>query len=205
MKRILYLIALTVLFAFFINSCSDDTSTNPVDDNGTTLYRDKAKNAYKYLNQVRQDPESYSQSIGVDLSDVEPRPPLNWNQILVKVAEEKAKDMATRNYFSHQNPEGRGINIMIYEAGYDIPESWYSNPASNYFESLASGWGSVSTGEDFINMLIIDEGVPSLGHRKHLLGMDEWNSTLVDCGIGFAHNPDSDNKNYVCVIIAKHK
>ena len=205
MKRIIYLITLSVLIAFFINSCSDENSTNPVDDDGTILYRDKAKDAFVYLNKVRQDPEAYSQSIGVDLSYVEPRQPLNWNQILVKVAEEKARDMATRNYFSHETPEGIGINIMIYEAGYDIPESWYSDPKSNYFESLAAGWGSISTGEDFIDLLIIDEGVPSLGHRNHLLGIDSWNSTLVDCGIGYAHNPDSDNKNYVCVIIAKHK
>jgi uncharacterized protein YkwD len=206
MKKILYLITLSVLFSIFINSCSeDDNVNNPVDENGTTLLRTEAKNAFNYLNQVRANPESYSQSIGVDLSGVEPRPALKWNNILQKVAEEKAKDMANRNYFSHTSPEGLGINIMINDAGYTIPADWYSTPSANYFESLASGWGSVSTGEDFINLLIIDEGVPSLGHRKHLLGMGDWNSSLVDCGIGYANNPTSNNRNYVCVIIAKQK
>ncbi len=206
MKRLLYLLVLSVFFVVIINSCSDDSNvTNPVDNDGTTLYRDKAKRAFTYLNKIRANPDSYSQTLGVDLSDVEPRPALKWNNILVKVAENKARDMATRNYFSHTDPDGKGINIMIYEAGYDIPSGWYSDPKSNFFESLAAGWGSVSTGEDFIDLLIIDDGVVNLGHRKHLLGIEGWNSSLVDCGIGYANNPNSNNRNYVCVIIAKHK
>jgi len=206
MKRSIYLVVLSILFAIFINSCSEDNNVNnPVDDNGTTLYRTEAKKAFDYLNQIRANPESYSQQIGVDLSDVEKRPTLKWNNTLQKVAEDKARDMATRNYFSHQTPEGKGINIMINEAGYIIPADWYSDPAFNYFESLAAGWGSVSSGQDFIDLLIIDEGVPSLGHRKHLLGIGDWNSTLVDCGIGYANNPESNNRNYICVIIAKKK
>jgi uncharacterized protein YkwD len=205
MKKIIYLLSITALFTLLITNCSDDTITNPVDESGTTLYRDKAKNAFNYLNKVRANPESYSQSIGVDLSGVEARPALKWNNILQQVAEEKARDMANRSYFNHTTPEGKGINIMINEAGYTIPADWYSEPSFNYFESLAAGWGAVSTGEDFIDLLIIDEGVPNLGHRKHLLGMDDWNSSLVDCGIGFANNPESTHRNYMCVIIAKKK
>ena len=202
MKKIFYSIFSVILFALFVNSCSED---NPVDNSGTVLYQQKAIDAFNYLNKVRANPESYSQSIGVNLSDVEARDALKWNNTLVKVAEEKAKDMATRNYFTHVNPDGKAINILISEAGYEINPDWYSDPTLNYFEALASGWGQVETGESFIDLLIVDDGIQDLGHRKHLLGIGDWNSTLYDCGIGYANNEDSDNKNYICIIIAKHE
>jgi hypothetical protein len=55
-------------------------------------------------------------------------------------------------------------------------------------------------------MLIVDDGVPTLDHRKHLLGMDRWSHNLVDVGIGYARsNGNTVYKTYTCVIIAKHQ
>ena len=77
--------------------------------------------------------------INVKLGKVEPRPPLVWDTILAKVAEAKALDMARHNYFADVDKQGGGINILIHEAGYYIPEDYYSDPKSNYFESLDAG------------------------------------------------------------------
>ena len=160
--------------------------------------------AYNYLNAVRQNPSAYSEKIGVDLGDVEARPALKWNEALIKAAQAKAEDMATRNYFSHVDPDGNGMNIKINAAGYKLLKEWYENPADNFFESLGCGT-NISTGESVIDMLIVDEGTPSLGHRKHLLGIGPFRDNCYDIGIGHAQNPDSRFNHYWCILIAKHE
>lgn len=169
--------------------------------NDIMLDRNEARQAFEYLNMVRTNPKKYGREFKLNLSNVESKPALIWNDILAKVAEEKALDMAKRNYFSHVTPEGNGINILIHRAGYSLNKEWIKNKKDNNFESIQSGAASAI---DAINDLIIDEGVKSLGHRKHLLGIDEWNENLVDIGIGFVRSPNSKYKTYTCVIIAKH-
>ena len=159
--------------------------------------------AFNYLNAIRQNPSAYSAKIGVDLNEVESRPTLKWDEALVKAAQAKAEDMATRNYFAHIDPDGNGMNVKINEYGYKLPERWYDKPANNFFESIGCG-SIISTGESVINLLIIDAGTPSLGHRKHLLGVDEFWSNCYDIGIGHAYNPNSEYCNYWSILIAKH-
>lgn len=159
--------------------------------------------AYNYLNDIRQNPSAYSASIGVDLRGVKARPALRWNKALIKAAQAKAEDMARRDYFGHVDPDGYGMNIKINAAGYELPAMMYDDPTKNFFESLGCGT-NISTGKSVINMLIIDEGVPSLGHRKHLLGIDSFWSNCYDIGIGHAKNPNSKSQNYWCILIAKH-
>ena len=124
-----------------------------------------------------------------------------WNNILVKVAEEKAVDMLKRDYFAHVDPDGEGINIKLYRAGYKLNPAFYEKPADNYFESIQGG---VSDGVEMINDLIIDENEPNFGHRKHLLGIGDWNQNMTDIGIGMAKNPRSPLGVITVVIIAKH-
>lgn len=154
-----------------------------------------------YLNKIRKNPSAYSSTLKVDLSSVLPRHPLKLNQFLINAAQAKAASMASQNYFSHVDPEGKGMNIRIKAAGYEIPAEWYDEPSKNYFESLGAG---VSSSKEIIDLLIIDEGTPSLGHRKHLLGIDDFHSNCMDFGIGYAYNPSSQYKHYWCVLIAKH-
>jgi uncharacterized protein YkwD len=47
-----------------------------------------------------------------------PAAPLVWNNDLEKAAEGHAKDMAKRNYFSHDSKDGRSISTRIVTAGY---------------------------------------------------------------------------------------
>lgn len=54
-----------------------------------------------------------------------PAPPLVWNSDLEEAAKGHAKDMARRNYFSHESKDGRTMNTRIVTAGY-IFKGWKS-------------------------------------------------------------------------------
>ncbi|MDQ3278679.1 MAG: CAP domain-containing protein [Bacteroidota bacterium] len=165
------------------------------------LDRQEAKKAFVLLNKIRSNPALFTEEMPF-LAEIGVRPLLKWNDTLAAVAEAKALDMATRQYMSHTNPEGYGMNHYINKAGYRLNAKWLTKKEMNYFESLSAG---APDGETAIRNLIIDKNVPSLGHRKHLLGLDEWNASLYDIGIGYA-KPDGNSRfrSYVCVVIAKH-
>ncbi len=185
-------ISLVFALLFILFACTKD------DDklDGITVDHVEANSAFLYLNDIRQAPDDYSEEIGVDLSYVDPIHPLVWNDILGKVAEEKAIDMAKRNYFAHVDPDGNGINILIHEAGYTLPSSWISDPGKNNFESLSAGrLDGVSAIQSLIRSV--------QGHREHLLGIHPFWSNCYDIGIGFVYSEVSDYPSYCVVIIAK--
>jgi len=169
-----------------------------------TIEADKqqAQEAFAFLNAVRANPENYYKELhykkNVKVSPIK----LQWNDTLAQVAEAKALDMAKRNYFAHVDPDRNGINYLVYQSGYELNPDWIKKRKDNYFESISV---NPNSGREAISKLIIDANEPSLGHRKHLLGLDAWNSTLKDIGIGFVCcNAGCCYKTYVCVIIAKH-
>jgi uncharacterized protein YkwD len=166
------------------------------------LDREEARKAFDYLNQVRKEPAKFSKEIGVDLSEVQSRPALKWNDILAKVAEEKALDMANRDYFGHVTPEGLGINIQIHEAGYTLPKEWVKEKDQNFFESISAG---NPTGVAAIQSLILDKDLPAALHRKALLGMTDFSAGCRDIGIGFARREGSKYGTYVSIVIARKK
>jgi uncharacterized protein YkwD len=167
-----------------------------------TVDKQQAKEAFCFLNQVRTTPKRFVKEMPF-LVQAGRMAALQWNDTLAAVAERKALDMANRNYFAHVDPEGYGINYYIHKEGYILPESWLKNPKANFFESCNGGG---PTGQEAIKMLLIDKDVPSLGHRKHLLGIDAWSASLVDIGIGFANAGEGRQyKTYTCIIIAKHE
>lgn len=188
--------------------CSCKTADDETEDhsNGTVDKKSnsEAQKAYNLINDIRKDPSAYSTQMGVDLSGVQTRVALNWDNALAKVAQEKAEDMANNNYFSHTDPNGYGVNYYMYEAGYDIPESWRKNKSDNYFENIAAG---NSTAEATVKQLVYDSGADnsSAGHRASLLGISNWCSNCTDIGIGYAYNANSTYKHYWSIIIAKHK
>lgn len=168
-----------------------------------SLDRSEAKSAFQYLNKIRTNPEMFGTQFSFLSKQKITKTALTWNDRLAKVAETKALDMANRKYFSHVDPEGYGINYYINKGGYKLHKDWLRNKSSNNFESLAYG---LPDAETTINTLLIDKGVSGLGHRKHLLGIDSWNSSLTDIGIGFAtiDRNAGYTETYVCIIIAKH-
>jgi uncharacterized protein YkwD len=181
----------SLLWALFSECCCQESATK--------LDRDEAKKAFEFLNAVRRDPPSFSKDIGADLKEARATTALKWNATLAKVAEEKALDMAKRDYFSHENSEGLGINFLIHKAGYKLPDYMLKDKKANSFESIAVG---ITSGKDVVRTLIVDKGVDSRAHRKHLLGMDDFHSKHKDAGIGFVRNPKGKYKIYICIIIA---
>ena len=184
--------------------------------------------AFAYLNAVRADPGAYDEQIvaaynarwkrnvTMDLSDVEPRPALLWNDILASVAQAKCDDMVARNYYGHVDPDGEGINIKMHRAGYLLPAGLVSRAHANAFESLR--WArrtssraipkpsapelSIRAVED-IQALIVDDFAPSLGHRYHLLGIGDWHRWHKDIGIGQSLDRRGNSQTrYLCVVIA---
>ena len=172
---------------------------------GDKPYLDKAEatKAFELLNKIRTDPNAYLPAMGIHNYSGMTNKKLVWNETLAKAAEAKAMDMAKRNYFSHVSPEGYGMNYLISKEGDSLNPEWLEHHSDNFFESIQAG---APDGEAAIKDLILDEGVPELGHRKHLLGMGEWNCTLVDVGIGTVVTAaGSEFRTYTSVIIAKHK
>lgn len=184
-----------VLFAFLLSSFQSNKKAR--------LDKDEAARAFQYLNKIRTNPEKFRDQFPFLSKHKLQKTALTWNEQLAKVAETKALDMANRKYFSHVDPEGYGMNYYIQKGGYQLNKDWLKNKRSNNFESLAYG---LKDGESTINTLIIDKGIPGLGHRKHLLGIDDWNSSLTDIGIGFAsiERRAGYPETYVCILIAKH-
>lgn len=172
------------------------------DGGNVIIDKEEARKAFNFLNDIRTNPAKYYGEFDFLKTTEVKKTRLSWNDTLAKVAEAKAFDMANRNYYGHVDPEGFGINYFINKSGYRLNSKWLQEKSENYFESIAAGSAG---GEQVIRTFIIDKGVPSLGHRNHLLGVGDWNASLVDIGIGFAKRESgSTYKTYICVVIAKH-
>lgn len=168
-----------------------------------TVDRASAKEAYDYLQAFRSNPRKMMRKLGVRFDEGKvSKIQLRWNKDLAKAAELRARDMAERNYFDHSSPEGIGPNHYIVKAGYALNSDWLKKRSANNFESIAANH---PTAVDGIKAFIIGKGSPGFMHRKHVLGLDPWNASLLDIGIGFVRIPEGANyKTYLSVIIAKH-
>jgi uncharacterized protein YkwD len=167
-----------------------------------TIDKKEAQDAFALLTDIRNDPDKYYEELNFEKGLAVSKIKLKWNDTLAKVAEAKAYDMAKRNYMGHVDPDGYGMNYYIKKSGYKLNPRWTVEKSANYFESLAA---NTFSGIESIKVLVTDKNTPSLGHRKHLLGLDPWNVDLTDIGIGFSRRGSgSTYKTYTCIIIAKH-
>lgn len=164
--------------------------------------REEAKLMFSYLRDLRQKDVPKSDPL---LKYVPKHSPdLIWNDTLAMVAENRAMDLAKNNYFDHIDQNGFGINYHIAKAGYFLEPEWLEEKDYNFFESLEAGKENY---KEIIADLIIDSGVPSKGHRKHLLGLDEWNEKNTDIGIGcyrVKETEQAEYTTYTVIIIARH-
>jgi hypothetical protein len=141
------------------------------------------------LNDARANPAQYGSSIGIDLSAVPPAPPLAFDTRLIHSARLHSQDMNDRGYFAHNTPEGTDPGQRLAAAGF----AW-----NGWGESLAGGTAFPAPA-DALRALIIDNGVPDLGHRRHLLAMDTafQNQNLV--GIGIVHGGSGPLVDYYTI------
>ena len=187
----------TIIYLFMFFSLASFT-----EDSRIILDKKEAKKAFILLNNIRANPVEYSRVLRINKNLHTNKTPLVWNDDLAKVAQARAYDMAKRNYFNHIDPEGYGVNDHVKKSGYSLNPQWTRNKRDNFFESIEAG---AIDGQDCIRLLIIDRGVPSLAHRKHLLGIGSWNASLVDIGIGFVRRGSGSNyRTYTSIVIAKH-
>lgn len=149
-----------------------------------------AEMAFIYeLNRARSDPQRYDteNSLGGILNGVAAQPPLALNLNLVESARFHSTEMANNGYFGHQSSvTGDWPNKMARDAGYPL-NSGLSNTTNN-IESLAARYSNSSisySATEALKALIIDAGVPSLGHRKHLLAMEAFYQNFTEVGTGY--------------------
>ncbi len=136
------------------------------------------------LNDARANPAAYGAAIGLDLSGVAPAPPLALNPYLTNAAQLHSQDMANRHYVDHTDPDGLTPLDRMRNAGFDV---------ASWGESIAAGY---ATPADALKGLIIDSGVPGVGHRIQLLAMDPASRTLTQTGVGIAFGASAYNSYY---------
>jgi hypothetical protein len=141
------------------------------------------------LNAARANPAAYGASIGVDLSGVAPAPPLAMNQVLARTAHVHSQDMNAHGYFAHTTLNGINPGQRLARAGF----AWTS-----WHESIAGG-PSYPTPADALQALIVDAGIPDLGHRRHLLAMDPVLQGQTQVGIGVVQNGARPLDNYYTI------
>jgi uncharacterized protein YkwD len=155
---------------------------------------------FEELNAVRQNPAKYATIYKVPaLRKAQAKPALIWDEQLAELAQRKAEDMAGNNYMAHVDRKGRGMNYYLWQANYPLPDFYSKESRANNVESIAA---NTVGPDDFVKQLIIDEGVPGLGHRKHLLGFNDNGMPATHVGIGIAFNPHSKYKYYCSILIA---
>jgi uncharacterized protein YkwD len=156
------------------------------------------------LNYARHNPAAFQKEYGLaaDFSQVPARPPLAVNDKLFASAGGHAEEMAQFNYFNHQSQvTGKWPNQMALDAGYALPDYFDAN--NNYIESIAAGT-FYSQAIDPLKALLVDAGVPSLGHRNHLLGIDPFNADNREIGVGHAFSSTSTYSNYWAIHSTRH-
>jgi uncharacterized protein YkwD len=171
---------------------------------GIQLDTIEAKEAFEYLNKIRANPKIYSEEIGDNLDYIASKIALEWNPILASVAQEKAIDMANRNYFGHTDPDGYGMNYFINKAGYTLPEYQLQNKNANFYESISAIYDQKDLGKVIIKQLILDKGLKgrdNKGHRIHLLSIGDFRKNAKHIGIGIAKSSKSKYDVYCSVII----
>ena len=157
------------------------------------------------LNLARHDPVAYQREAGlaVDLSGIAPRPPLAVNDRLMRSASVRSDEMAEHDYFGHQSPvTGDWPNKVARDQGYALPSGWSDD--TNYIESIAAGDWYDQAAAPF-NALIVDQGLPTAAHRRHLLGVDAFYAENREIGVGYATNPASTYSRYWTVHIARQE
>ncbi len=107
---------------------------------------------------------------------------LNLNAQLDQAAQTKANDMATRNYWSHNTPEGNPPWVFITNAGYQYKSAG---------ENLAYGF---ITSED-----TVAGWMNSPEHKANML-----NKNFVDVGFGFANSSNYQNSGPETIVVAMY-
>lgn len=128
-------------------------------------------------------------------------PPFKYNLTLEKAAQMHADDMARRNYFSHESPEGEDFRDRLAKVGYR-PRSFSDGES----ETIVYGGENLFFygGEGDVKS-IVDEAVRgwmnSKGHRENILRKE---FALTGIGVAFSNNCTYEDRSFTfCVYIVE--
>lgn len=108
------------------------------------------------------------------------------------VARAKARDMARRNYFNHQDPDGYMPNTVVQLTGYGLPAEYQQG---NNIESITAG-------TNFNPRRAFASWLNSPGHREQILAESSFFQAQTRFGVGYARSANSRFKNYYVFISA---
>jgi uncharacterized protein YkwD len=139
------------------------------------------------LNDARANPAAYGASIGLNLSGVAPSQPLAFNPSLIQSSRDHSWDMNVHNFFDHTGSDGSSPFQRMTADGY----AWTAAA-----ESIAAGY---ATPESALAGLIIDAGVPDLGHRDQLLSIGSPYNAEQETGVGIVLGGTGAYQNYYTI------
>lgn len=109
-----------------------------------------------YLDSMRQS-NSYTRSLGRDLEQVFERPMLKVAAGLFEAAKAHALDMGKTGRIGHNSSDGTSFFVRIGK---------YYNARKALAENCSYGYKDAM---DILMQLLVDEGIPSVGHRVNIL------------------------------------
>lgn len=119
--------------------------------NGTVLRRPGSNVGI----QTNEGPNAVREAIRA-LRQQQPQPALRWSKGLWRAARDHAKDQGPRGATGHDGSDGSSMDTRIRRYG-----SWSGTAAENI------DYGSANA-RDVLISLIVDDGVPSRGHRRNI-------------------------------------
>jgi len=152
------------------------------------------------INRARANPAAEGTRLGISITEgftaqeatnTVAKPPLAMNKKLLANARAHCRDMYTRNFFDHVNPDGNDPFERMTLVGYNF------NIAA---ENIAVGSSvTVHTSNVLEDDLMIDAGIADRGHRLNLL--DVWDTPTPpasrrEIGIGFYQNPTANGQGW---------
>lgn len=127
-------------------------------------------------------------------ADWQQRKSMSCHLLLVLAAQNKADDMAKRDYLSHNTPGGITPNENVVMTGYKLPD-WYF-PVGNNVESWHFG---SETAEKAIENLLT-----SPTHRRHIAGESDFTRSQECFGVGVSQKDPTDPYTRIYVIVTAH-
>jgi uncharacterized protein YkwD len=140
------------------------------------------KQVFDELNLARTQPAQYANIIAqysnsaaaqeavAELRNTRPLSALSFSSCLARAAQDHVKDTGSKGIIGHNGSDGSNPGSRI---------ARYSQSGnSGYAENVSYG---MNTGKDVMLQLIIDDGVPSRGHRRNIFNSSS-KSVGISCG-----------------------
>ncbi|MBV8881747.1 MAG: CAP domain-containing protein, partial [Planctomycetaceae bacterium] len=151
------------------------------------------------INRARANPFAEGTRLGIDIREglssteqnfVQAMPPLAFNPLLIGTARAHSQDMHDRNFFAHDNPDGKSPFDRMTAAGYSWTRAGENIAVTSAFNGSAAGL------ED---LLMVDSSVAGRGHRTNLLDILPPPPTFLvrrEVGIGYYTNSTASTQGW---------